>query len=90
VYKAMPTIPASELRKRQAEVMARIKESPVLLTHNGHAAGILVHPQVWNDILDIYEQWLKDNLPTVDVSDAVPWEEFQRLQTSEVAVDAVG
>ena len=90
VYKVMPTIPASDLRKYQAEIIARVKETPLLLTHNGHAAGILVHPKVWNDILEIYERWLKFNPPTLDVDDAVTWEEFMRLQEPEVALHNVG
>ena len=90
VYKAMPTIPASDLRKYQGEIVARIKESPILITHNGHAAGILVHPQVWNDIMDVYEQWMRLNPPTVDVSTCVSWGEFQRLQEPEVVANGVG
>jgi hypothetical protein len=89
IYKAMPTVPASDLRKRQGEIVDRIKETPILLTHNGHGAGVLVHPQVWNDVMDIYAQWMRLNPPSVDVSDALTWEEFQSLQT-EAVVHAVG
>lgn len=89
IYKAMPTVPASDLRKRQGEIVDRIKETPILLTHNGHGAGVLVHPQVWNDVMDIYAQWMRLNPPSVDVADALTWEEFQSLQT-EAVVHAVG
>jgi PHD/YefM family antitoxin component YafN of YafNO toxin-antitoxin module len=89
VYKAMPTVPASDLRKHQSEIVERIRETPILLTHNGHGAGVLVHPQVWNDVMDIYERWMKLHPATLDVSDALTWEEFQRLQ-AEVITDAVG
>ena len=90
VYKVMPTMPVSELRKRQSELVALVRETPLLLTHNGYAAGILIHPQVWNDLMEAYEEQLKINPPTVDISDCLSWEEFQNLQTTEVVVNGMG
>jgi prevent-host-death family protein len=51
--KVMPTIPVSELRIRQAEILEQLRETPILLTQRGHGAGVLVHPEVWNEMVDL-------------------------------------
>jgi PHD/YefM family antitoxin component YafN of YafNO toxin-antitoxin module len=48
---AMPTIPITDLRTRQPEVIETIKQSPLLLTRQGHSAGVLVHPDMWNQLV---------------------------------------
>ena len=57
VYRAMPTLPVSDLRTRQAEILSRLRETPILLTHRGESAGILVHPDVWNDLVDFLDDY---------------------------------
>jgi PHD/YefM family antitoxin component YafN of YafNO toxin-antitoxin module len=52
MYKVMPTMPVSELRLRQAAILAQLNETPVLLTQRGHSAGVLVHPDLWNEIVE--------------------------------------
>lgn len=52
LYKAMPTRPVSDLRLHQSEVLAELDETPILLTHRGQGAGILVHPKAWNALID--------------------------------------
>ena len=47
----MPTMPVSDLRNKQAETIAQLDETPVLLTRGGHGAGVLVHPEKWNQIM---------------------------------------
>lgn len=51
LYTAMPTMPVSDLRNKQAEVVAQLDETPVLLNRGGHGAGVLVHPEKWNQIM---------------------------------------
>jgi len=51
LYTAMPTMPVSDLRNKQAETIAQLDETPVLLTRGGHGAGVLVHPEKWNQIM---------------------------------------
>lgn len=55
MYKVMPTIPASKLRIRQGQILGRLNESPILLTQRGHGDGVLVHPRVWNDVMEVYQ-----------------------------------
>ena len=50
MQKTMPTIPVSELRKRQSEVITAIEQEPYLLTHKGHSAGVLVSVEQWDSI----------------------------------------
>ena len=57
VYRAMPTLPVSDLRTRQAEILSRLRETPILLTHRGESAGLLVHPDVWNDLVDFLDDY---------------------------------
>ena len=54
---AMPTIPITDLRTRQPEVIDTIKQSPVLLTRQGHGAGVLVHPEMWNQLVADLERY---------------------------------
>ena len=54
---AMPTIPITDLRTRQPEVIDTIKQSPVLLTRQGHGAGVLVHPEMWNQLVAELERY---------------------------------
>ncbi len=47
----MQTLPISDLRFRQAEVLDHLQESPVVLTRQGRAAAVLVAPDEWNAIV---------------------------------------
>ena len=51
MYTAMPTLPVSDLRNKQAETIAQLDKSPLLLTRDGRGAGVLVHPDQWNQIM---------------------------------------
>lgn len=52
MYKVMPTVPVSDLRLRQAAILSQLRETPILLTQRGHSAGVLIHPDLWNDIVE--------------------------------------
>jgi PHD/YefM family antitoxin component YafN of YafNO toxin-antitoxin module len=52
MYKVMPTMPVSDLRLRQAAILAQLNETPILLTQRGHSAGVLVHPDLWNEMVE--------------------------------------
>lgn len=54
---AMTTIPITDLRTRQPEIIDAIKHSPVLLTRQGHSAGVLVHPDMWNQLIAEIERY---------------------------------
>ena len=51
MYTAMPTLPVSDLRNKQAEVVKQLDTTPILLTRAGHGAGVLVHPDRWNQLM---------------------------------------
>lgn len=53
MYKIIPTIPVSDLRTKQAAILAQLEETPILLTQRGHGAGILVHPDLWNEMVEL-------------------------------------
>ena len=57
MYKAMPTMPVSQLRTRQSSILAQIHETPVLLTQRGHGAGVLVHPDLWNEMVELLDDY---------------------------------
>ncbi len=56
VYKTPPTMPVSELRKHPDTVFDQLNQTHVLLTRQGRAAGVLVHPTVWNRILESLDE----------------------------------
>jgi prevent-host-death family protein len=53
MYKAMPTMPVSDLRIKQAEILSQLHDTPILLTQRGHGAGVLVHPDLWNEMVEL-------------------------------------
>lgn len=56
LYKAMPTVPVSDLRNRQSEIIAELDNTPVMLTNRGEGTGVLVKPEIWNNLLDEIER----------------------------------
>lgn len=44
----LPTLPITDLRTKQPEVLSHLQQSPVVLTHHGHGAAVLVSPDQWN------------------------------------------
>lgn len=44
----LPTLPITDLRTKQPKVLDQLQESPVVLTHRGHGAAVLVSPAQWN------------------------------------------
>ncbi len=52
---AMPTFPASSMRREQGEIFRQLEKSPILFTHHGSAAGVLVHPDLWNRLIELLE-----------------------------------
>ena len=49
------TVPITDLRSRQAAILGELNEGPVLLTKQGRAAAVLVHPNYWNHIMTLLE-----------------------------------
>jgi PHD/YefM family antitoxin component YafN of YafNO toxin-antitoxin module len=54
--KVPPAVPVSELGKRSDAVLEQIKQSHVLITRQGKEAGVLVHPTVWNRMVDYIDE----------------------------------
>lgn len=44
----LPILPITDLRTKQPEILAQLQASPVVLTHHGHGAAVLVEPKQWN------------------------------------------
>jgi PHD/YefM family antitoxin component YafN of YafNO toxin-antitoxin module len=57
MYKAMPTMPVSDLRTKQAKILAQLHDTPILLTQHGRGAGVLVHPDLWNELVEIVTEY---------------------------------
>lgn len=53
MYKVMPTMPVSDLRIKQAAILSQLHETPILLTQRGQGAGVLVHPDLWNEMVEL-------------------------------------
>jgi prevent-host-death family protein len=45
----LPTLPITDLRTKQPDVLNQLQQSPVVLTHRGHGAAVLVSPEQWNN-----------------------------------------
>lgn len=49
---AMTAVPMAELYKRQAEIFTGLKDAPNLLTGQNQDAAVLVHPNMWNRLIE--------------------------------------
>jgi PHD/YefM family antitoxin component YafN of YafNO toxin-antitoxin module len=85
LYGAMPAVPVTDLRNKQAEVLAKLDETPILLTRGGHDAGVLVHPHTWNELIRSLQKFeraarlrkLSEEMD-LDPSLSIPWEQVQQ------------
>jgi hypothetical protein len=82
LFGALPTMPVSELRTRQAEVIEQLQGSPVMLTQHGHSAGVLVHPRVWNHMIEIYQKAHLAGL--IDYGPMLDWDKAEPVFMAEV------
>ena len=57
MYKMPPTIPISNLRNDQDEILKIMDEEPVLLTQRGKARAALVSIEQWNHLMDVLEMY---------------------------------
>jgi prevent-host-death family protein len=47
----------SDLKNRHLEVLARLKDGPILLASRNQPAAVLLSPEQWNDIVDLLEDY---------------------------------
>jgi prevent-host-death family protein len=71
-------IPISELRKRQAEVLAEIEKGPTILTQHGKGAAVLMSFDAYNRMLEELE----------DLQDAMDALEARQAPGERVSLDA--
>ena len=57
MHKMPPTVPISNLRNDQDEILQIMDEQPVMLTQRGKARAALVNIEQWNDIMDLLEMY---------------------------------
>ncbi|MFQ6014205.1 MAG: type II toxin-antitoxin system Phd/YefM family antitoxin [Anaerolineae bacterium] len=83
-------IPISRLRHAQNEILARLSESPVVLTHHGKAAAVLVDPDQWNWLLEELETW-QDSFDALEAKYRIETGEEEVINWSKVeaALDGV-
>jgi prevent-host-death family protein len=46
----------TEVRNSISSIVADLEQSPVVLTQNGREAAVIVHPEMWNKLVETYEQ----------------------------------
>jgi prevent-host-death family protein len=71
-------IPISELRKRQAEVLASLEKGPAILTQHGKGAAVLLSLDAYNRLLEELE----------DLQDAMDALEARQAPGERVSLDA--
>ncbi|GEM_PF-1212928 len=71
-------IPISELRKRQAEVLAALEKGPAILTQHGKGAAVLLSFDAYNRLLEELE----------DLQDAMDALEARQASGKRVSLDA--
>lgn len=51
LYPVPQALPISELRFNQAALLEKLREESILLTRQGVSCALLVHPDVWNELI---------------------------------------
>ncbi len=82
----MTTLPASSMRREQGVIFTQLAKSPILFTHHGHAAGVLVDPETWNRLLQRLED-LDDTVAALEAKielltgedETISFAEFEEL-----------
>ena len=59
-------VPISELRIRQAEILEKLPDGPVVLARRGHATAVLVSLEKWNALMERLED-LEDALDALEI-----------------------
>lgn len=77
------TIPISDLRFQQTSVLARVEDSPVLLTRQGRAVAVLVDPAHWNRLIEEFED-LADSLAVTQTKLALARQEEELIDWETV------
>ncbi len=93
MHKVLSTMPVSDLRTRQAAVLHRLNDGPVLLTQRGHSAGVLVHPDAWNKVIEQLEhllhlELLRQRAAEVARGEYVTFEELEQALIERGLLDA--
>lgn len=93
MYKVLPTMPVSELRTQQAAILSQLQETPILLTQRGQGAGVLVHPDTWNKVIDQLEhllhlELLRQRAAEIARGDYVTFEELEQTLAERGLLDA--
>ena len=57
MHKMPPTVPISNLRNEQDDILQMMDEQPVMLTQRGKARAALVNIEQWNHIMDLLEMY---------------------------------
>jgi prevent-host-death family protein len=70
-------IPISELRKRQAEVLAALEKGPAILTQHGKGAAVLLSLDAYNHLLEELE----------DLQDAMDAFEARQTPGERISLD---
>jgi PHD/YefM family antitoxin component YafN of YafNO toxin-antitoxin module len=83
MYKILPTMPVSDLRTQQAVILGQLSETPILLTQRGQGAGVLVHPETWNKMVDQLEhlmhlELLRQRAAEIARGEYMTFEEFDQ------------
>jgi PHD/YefM family antitoxin component YafN of YafNO toxin-antitoxin module len=47
----------SDLKNRHLEVLAKLEQGPVLLASRNQPTAVLLSPELWNEIVDILEDY---------------------------------
>lgn len=82
---ALPqVVPISDMRVRQNELLAELKNGPIIFTQFGRSVAVLVGVDQWNELQNQLE-YLEDSLDAIEIQDRIKageepvrsWEEFE-------------
>lgn len=78
----------SDLRKRQAEILDRLAEGPVLLASKTHAPAVLVSVSQWNQMVERLDE-LEDTVAAISEELALSTGEDELIDWNESETERV-
>ncbi|MFN8495708.1 MAG: type II toxin-antitoxin system Phd/YefM family antitoxin [Caldilineaceae bacterium] len=80
----LPTQPISNFRQSQSEILELLEQGPVVLTHHGTAAGVLLSVAQYNTMVKLIRRYddmeiIRKRLHEMEV-DAASWQSMEEFE----------
>ena len=83
----MPSISVSDLRTNHSEVYERLHSTSLRVTSRSHGDAVLVHPRIWNKLVETYYLYRERDLESIEEEGFIPFEDHKQELIEEGLLD---